>query len=268
MPAIWEISGKALSGYRGPNGFGPLIYRWVRTGLQLPEVDSQPGASVAPLQPFTVSPLYLAHTSGFDTHLAVEVGDRIAFRVSTLNPETDVAASSWTDTLPNASLEFDALAVCDLQIERIHQTSYDQLWAQALQEGPSVIRFRFRTPTVFREHRQLMPFPLPSLVFHTLGEKWRRWSPVDLRGVDEWVASSVFLTGYRLRTRRLMGHRATYPGFVGDAWFSLRRLDALQIPAIRALALYAQWAGVGAMTTVGFGQVEVSLDYPEPHAEQ
>ncbi|MCL6562821.1 MAG: CRISPR system precrRNA processing endoribonuclease RAMP protein Cas6 [Firmicutes bacterium] len=148
----------------------------------------------------------------------------------------------------------DGLTLADVKVFTRHRVQYEELWSRALTEDLPVLVFRFRTPTVFREHRRLLPFPLPSLVFHTLAKKWQRWSPIDLEGVQDWVAASVDLSSYRLHTRRLMGHRRLYPGFVGEAHFSLRRLDPVQRPAIYALALYAEWAGVGAMTTVGFGQ--------------
>lgn len=262
MPISFEIAGEAIEPYRGPNCFGPLLYEWVYSGLTSGGWTPENGTAER-LNPFTISPLSTVQAFSFTPVLDIAPGNALAFRVTTLDAISDEVASRCFADSAGRRIALDGLTLTDLKVVTRNRVRYEEIWSRALSEDPPAVVFRFRTPTVFRERRRLVPFPLPSLVFHTLAKKWQRWSPIDLEGVQDWVADSVDLSSYRLHTRRLMGHRRVYPGFVGEAHFSLRRLDSFQRPAICALALYAEWAGVGAMTTVGFGQVALASQLRE-----
>ncbi|MCK9874104.1 CRISPR system precrRNA processing endoribonuclease RAMP protein Cas6 [Nocardiopsis dassonvillei] len=117
----------------------------------------------------------------------------------------------------------------------------------------------FVSPTyVSRSGRQL-PLPDPELLLAGLARRWAAFSPLPLPGGEvEEVLGSVLLMRHDTATCTIGNgpHRRT--GFTGRAVFGLpTRSTAAQRRVFAALWAFAVFAGVGAQTTQGLGQVRV-----------
>jgi len=132
--------------------------------------------------------------------------------------------------------------------------------ARAVPERPDRrITLEFASPTTFRSQGVNLPVPLPGHVFGSLLDRWQALAPVALsEDVRRYAAEMVGLAHYRLQTRMLptkAGGRQV--GCVGEATYAALNADRYWLSALRALAEYAFYAGVGAMTTQGLGQARL-----------
>ncbi len=122
------------------------------------------------------------------------------------------------------------------------------------------IRFRFCTPTTFRQGDLDLPLPIPTLVFKSLLELWNLHAPKAIALSPEILERGVALTSCRVRTQRFFDGYATILGFVGQCEFRLTKvLSGEEAQALRALAGFAFFSGVGRKTTHGMGLVRVEF---------
>ena len=152
--------------------------------------------------------------------------------------------------------------------------SYGDLWqAVKLQPRPSRVALEFLTPTSFKGQfaaqpiARNLPLPIPSLVFQSLARKWQAFAPPELRlaslsegpETTEDLLTQVIqlasLDSFEIRSHTEDFQDKVEAGFTGRCEFSLpsqapQRLKA----ALRLLAEYAFFAGVGRETTWGRGQ--------------
>ncbi len=137
--------------------------------------------------------------------------------------------------------------------------TWEDLASRLLAPAPAPIsRFHFVTPTTFRTGSHNLPLPVPSLVFGSLLERWRRWSPLDLGPEASNVLGDIVLRRHRLQSVavQLRGH---VPAFVGTAEFELREPHGHYVGLMETLTQFASFAGVGARVSAGFGLVETEL---------
>lgn len=126
---------------------------------------------------------------------------------------------------------------------------------------PRQIPLHFASPTAFKSGKNAHTlFPAPELVFGSLLTRWNAFNSVTLHpDAQRFAAECVAVSRYDLRTsyvRLTVSDRATgFKGFQGSTRFVFLRGDRYWRGLINTLAAYSFYAGVGASTTMGFGQV-------------
>ncbi|MBC7343990.1 MAG: CRISPR system precrRNA processing endoribonuclease RAMP protein Cas6 [Clostridia bacterium] len=123
-----------------------------------------------------------------------------------------------------------------------------------------IIRFRFCTPTTFRQGDLDLPLPVPALVFKSLLDLWNLHAPKPIVLGPHALERGLALASCRIRTRRFFDGHAFIPGFVGLCEFRLTKvLSDEEAAAVRALAAFAFFSGIGRKTTHGMGLVRVDF---------
>jgi len=145
------------------------------------------------------------------------------------------------------------------------QTSFQDLVQQHTLSPalpPRQVNLHFASPTVFRSGGANVPLPLPGLVFESLVRRWNAFAPLQIPlEIRRFADEAMVIARYRLHTERVAfgeeGERGAYPGFVGTCSYSFLVHDRYWLGLIHLLAAFAFYAGVGARTTMGLGQVRV-----------
>lgn len=217
------------------------------------------------LRPYTASTLMgpLNHANN-----APQTGERYWLRWTALTPELSAILLQFAQRAPGSVLELDRLP---FQVESAHvnddhpwagQTAYNAL-ASLLLPGAAISRqvtLRFTSPVVFKSGGLSHPLPTASLVFNSLIEKWNAFAPVALmpelrRYAEECLAVSRFHLKSRPVPLKEGGLRI---GAVGQVTFAATNYDRFWLGQIHTLAAFALFAGVGAGTTQGLGQVRIA----------
>lgn len=129
-------------------------------------------------------------------------------------------------------------------------------WEDILDAAADVAEgsFRFDSPTVFRSGRSDTVMPTPGLVFGHLRAVWSEWAPPSLRPVIDLADTPIMVTSLQGETRTWPARRRQYPGFVGSVTFGLGNVPRRDRMVLDSLGRLAEYAGVGANTTVGMGR--------------
>jgi CRISPR-associated endoribonuclease Cas6 len=118
------------------------------------------------------------------------------------------------------------------------------------------IELKFLSPTSFKQKQCIQPFPLPELVFNSLLRKWNHFAPVELHFSEiEWTG---LVSAYDLKTHALRLEGGAEIGCQG--WVKYLFLDSEQARIASILANFAFYSGVGRKTTMGMGQVQLSVN--------
>jgi CRISPR-associated endoribonuclease Cas6 len=101
-----------------------------------------------------------------------------------------------------------------------------------------------------------VPVPLPQWVFGGLLDRWNAFAPVPLpEAVREFAALRMALSRYELRTVAVPFKPGMVKfGAVGYGVYTAPHPDEALLSALNLLSEFAFYAGVGAQTTMGFGQ--------------
>lgn len=140
------------------------------------------------------------------------------------------------------------------------QTTYQELSAPYLlarRNAPRRITLQFTSPTTFKSAGKHVPLPLPELVFGSLLERWNAFAPIAFPPeVKRYAAECLALSKYDLETRTVpMKSGGLRVGAVGRATYTTLSYDRYWMSLIATLAEFALFAGVGAGTSMGLGQV-------------
>jgi CRISPR-associated endoribonuclease Cas6 len=140
---------------------------------------------------------------------------------------------------------------------------------------PPDVTLRFETATSFRQaatpegRPQPVPFPLPGLVWCGLFDRWQAASSVGLEpSLRASLATRVAVSRFAGESQRVLlpgiadPHRRVgatggqwVVGFTGRCTYWTPRGDGYLAGAVRLLAAFAEYAGVGQGTAYGLGQV-------------
>lgn len=139
------------------------------------------------------------------------------------------------------------------------QASYGNLalpWLYQQAEPEVRLAFEFASPVTFKSNDMNMPVPLPQWVFGGLLERWNLFAPVALpEVVREFAATRMALSRYELKTIAVPFKPGTVKfGAVGYGVYTAPHPDEALLSALNLLSEFAFYAGVGAQTTMGFGQ--------------
>lgn len=112
------------------------------------------------------------------------------------------------------------------------------------------------SPTAFATATRPLPVPLPGLLMGGLLDTWNAFAPVafppEVRGYAE---ESLVLTRYDLHTRTVPPQAGGLRvGAVGRVTLAALNPDRYWLSMVPVLADFALFAGLGAGTTLGFGQ--------------
>jgi len=124
-------------------------------------------------------------------------------------------------------------------------------------------QFQLTSPLVFHTQEKTQPLPLPDLVFGSLLEKWNAFAPMAMPAeVRRYAETMVAISRFNLESRAAqMKSGGLRVGAVGKVQFSALNSDRYWLGMLSTLAGFAQFAGVGAGTTQGLGQVRAISDF-------
>ena len=117
----------------------------------------------------------------------------------------------------------------------------------------------FETPTYFSRNGRDLPLPDPVLVYGGLARRWNQYAPAELQISES--ARRALLDGVVICDVDIQAvsseaaHRSRRTGFIGRVEFGLIKSGHQVAPLFSALSRAAQYLGVGAQTTRGFGVV-------------
>lgn len=203
---------------------------------------------VTPEQPYTLR--YTALTAEVSAALshAFTTGDTLTFEgvdftVEGQEPKGDLTPSPWS-----ASDDYQSLAARYLLPAG---ASPDNRWT-----------LLFASPTAFKAQGQTQPLPLPGLVFGSLVRRWNAFAPVALPedGVQRYAEEMVVVSSFNLKSapgwdRGRGEQRGLRIGCIGNVTYHAQNRDRYWLSVLSLLADFALYAGVGAQTTMGMGQV-------------
>lgn len=207
-------------------------------------------------KPFTVSDLF-------------EHDQRLTLRFTALTGSVAQALSAAVARGPLASgerlnldglnLRIDGAATRREQHPWAGQASYGSLavpWVYGQVEPEVRLAFEFASPTLFKSNDMNIPVPMPLWVFGGLLERWNTFAPIELpEVVREFAGTRMALSRYELKTVAVPFKPGTIKfGAIGYGVYTAPHPDEALLSALNLLSEFAFFAGVGAQTTMGFGQ--------------
>lgn len=155
--------------------------------------------------------------------------------------------------------------------EILQYCSYSDLYQKHLEQGSNGrdIHIDLHSPLCFHQSALDNPFPIPRLIYRSLGKRFAHFSHLPFSDTFEaWVEGSVRVTDYQLNPQHVFfkgNQSSTLTGSVG--WVKLRIMKTNHhfSSQMRMLSEYAQYAGIGYKTTLGLGHVHTSGWYINPH---
>lgn len=155
-------------------------------------------------------------------------------------------------------------ARCPVRTTRPRRQSFAELLASRPLRH---VELRFVSPTFFARKGRDLPLPDPVLILRSLATRWDAHAPPELALPAEALTAlldTVYLADAAVDTRRAQVSRTMcQTGFVGAAQLALiKTADATTAQVFTALTRFAEFAGVGAQTTHGFGAVRLAVPPP------
>jgi len=155
-------------------------------------------------------------------------------------------------------------ARCPIRLAPPQQRSFAELLS-----APPVrhAELRFVSPTFFARKGRDLPLPDPVLIIRSLAVRWDAHAPAELALPAEALTGlldSVYLSDAVIETRRAqVSHTMWQTGFVGTAQLSLTKAaETATAQVFIALTRFAEFSGVGAQTTHGFGAIRLTRSSP------
>lgn len=134
-------------------------------------------------------------------------------------------------------------------------------YSELAEAGPAgMVVLRALSPTTFTDGGRQAPLPVPGVCFGSLARKWNAFAPAEVRipeAVEEALRESVAVCRHDISTRPVRMRSHVEIGFVGTVGFRLMSRDGGLRRWFGALGRFAEYAGLGAHTTLGMGQIAV-----------
>ncbi len=241
LPVRWTDASPPSHPGRALNAwfYGCLARRDERLATELHE---RPGA-----KPFTIA-LVSLKDDPVSPRLVMTGCGRLAAHVDAIGRETERLAldARWLERVGDPVVRADRWG--DLASR----------WLVA--SGRSLpVRLEFLTPTTFHSRGRTLPLPVPDLVFGGLLERWQAWSSIDLgEGARVAVSEHAALRRHRLWTV-MTQMEGKHTGCLGWAEFVPVKADPAYGGLLALLGAFAEYAGVGQKTGMGFGCVGTTI---------
>lgn len=195
--------------------------------------------------------------------------DRLHLRYTTMHPHlTTLVQNAILPAWISGGVHLHDQA---FQVEGVSLHPVDDPWAgfmrydvllETASEQTNRVTFQFATPTTFKRTRSgFEPFPSPDRVFGSLFNRWNSFAPAIMPDdMLDIISEQVAVREVNGRTEAVHYHRnhEPIPGFVGSVTYDFAEANALARKYLNTLSAYALYSGVGAKTTVGFGQARVT----------
>ena len=221
-------------------------------------------------KPFTTSPLQGPQMPR-GTQVLIRANEAYWLRVTSIDPQLSQVIAA-IEAKPPATLrlhngQFDVMQMSSQPQDHpwAGRTPYDALYNAAVRHhsrSRPQVTVQFKSPTAFSSQGRTQVLPLPRLVFGSLLQRWNSYAPFALdENLVEEFDLEIDILQHDLKT--VMLHFRRYQlqlGFVGKCTFGARKgVEDELIWAMRLLAFFAVYAGVGTRTTMGMGQVLIEL---------
>ncbi|MEO3747194.1 CRISPR system precrRNA processing endoribonuclease RAMP protein Cas6 [Plantactinospora sp. B5E13] len=211
--------------------------------------DTTTNAHRAQAKPYTISPpaRHTLDSPGFEVTL---LDDTLTNRL-------------LTRAAPGVRLRLGAQHTqLDAGAEQIATTPWTHLTAG--DSGANAWCLRFVTPTTFRRGNSFTPWPAPNPVLGGLRAAWRRFAPPGLPElVLDLATDPVWVTDVDGANQVLRINNLTVSGFVGRIRYACDAPTDTRHAVDRLMRL-APYAGIGAHTTRGLGQVRPEPTWRQP----
>lgn len=204
------------------------------------------------------SPMSLSGLIGHRRKQGIRPDDHFYFRVAFLqgdliDPLLDGLEKWGTRPITLAHFPFVIRSVDSLPGTHPQVGSSDYSLLAKTPQASGDITLNFRSPTSFKQHKGIQPFPLPELVFSNLQRRWNTFAPSDLQIPEiEWQA---LVSAFDLKTHAFKLEGGSEIGAQG--WVRYRFLDQEQAAIASVLSHFAFFAGVGRKTSMGMGQTQL-----------
>jgi CRISPR-associated endoribonuclease Cas6 len=148
------------------------------------------------------------------------------------------------------------------------QTHFQNLGADYILAGsqpPRQLSLHFASPTTFKSGGRHQPVPLPGLVFGSLLEKWNAFAPITFPPeVRRFAEECLNISRFRLNSAVVpLKEGGLRIGAVGQVTYTTSNYDRYWMSLVTALAMFAQFAGVGAGVSYGLGQCRQAIPQAE-----
>jgi CRISPR-associated endoribonuclease Cas6 len=216
---------------------------------------------------FTLSPLQISarprqnHILQWEHKQPIGAGTSCWWRISLLDDSLfSHLTPLWLNLNPDHPWH---LGPADLQITSILGTAqstqpwanfspYAQLYEQA-SDISHQLSFTFCTPATFRQGKYDSALPTRECVFHSLLNRWNRYSAMPFPAT---LIEYLFPSFFDIRTELVNYPEGKWAGCVGSISYRiLGDVEPAAIKQLNTLADFALYAGVGRKTPMGMGMV-------------
>lgn len=219
------------------------------------------------LRPFTASTLLGKRAQSPDP------AQRYTLRFTALTAELSAlllqAAQPGGRLAPGAVVELDYQP---FQVETAASQPEEQAWAAASSyqqifgqhmlhpQPPRRVQLQLASPTAFRSSGRTQPLPLPEFLFGSLLDRWNAFAPTAMPDeLRRFSAECLNISRYQLRSVAVpVKESGLRIGAVGTVSYTTQNYDRYWMSLISALAAFAQFSGVGAGVSMGFGQCRLA----------
>lgn len=201
---------------------------------------------------------HAAHTrqdKDFAVWPLLEDDGRVVFRLHALSDEDAIAERVRSRVVVTPHLGPD-LPLLDPSLD-VQRVTFEQL---ASRDPVTSVRVEFVSPTMFSRNGRNYALPDPVVVHQHLVRRWNLFAPEPLRITEDDARSllrAMTLEATDIRADRIpdiIGRS----GFIGSATFHLIGRSSANRRHLRSLWSFAEYSGVGALTTQGLGALAVS----------
>lgn len=217
-----------------------------------------------------IRPFTLSNLSGFFPNQKLDEQGVYRLRITALR--RDLADMLLSALQPNGTLCAGSLVELDrlpFTVSGAMSTAAEDEWAGVSEYAALLterlkaktadrrVHLSFCSPTFFKVKSISLPLPLPRLVFQSLLRRWNAYSPAafpedTLRFAEECLSISRFALSSGIGSRK--GKSNLQSGMLGRVTYFALNPDPYWVNVLQVLARYAFFAGVGAATSLGFGQ--------------
>ena len=174
----------------------------------------------------------------------------------------------------HVELNYRPFAVQSVSVDKTERawaglTNYIDLnrtYLAAERKPPKRITLQFSSPTAFKTGESgdiVLPVPLPEMVFNNLLGRWNAFASITFpKEVRRYARECLAISRYELKSRSIPGKDSSLRiGGVGRITYTAVHYDPYWMGMVCTLAEFAQFAGVGAGTSMGLGQCRWNDEY-------